>query len=138
MSFTTKPNNLERRLTNLVETSKFISLSCLLWRLSVPFFSTNGKHKACSFAWEVELSFNFVVKLKQRCGSYPFWRIFLCPLTHSHINVLWASIRGECIANFIRFQSRIRSLYNLWAECGLPVWQFAIIRIAIWLVQHHS
>ena len=51
----------------------------------------------------VELSSSFVVKLRQRCGSYlfspffvnfgQFWGTFLCPLIHSHINVLWASIR---------------------------------------------
>ena len=107
-NYSTKPNNLERRLTNLVETSKFVSLSCLLWRLSAPFFSTNGKYKACSFAWAVELSSSFVVKLKQRCSSYQFspfhdfWRIlrhFLLPLTHSHINILWVSIRGIILQN---------------------------------------
>ena len=71
MSFTSTVQ-CQRRLTNLVETSKFVSLSCLLWRLSVPFFCTNGKYKACSFTWVIELSFSFVVKLKQRCSSYPF------------------------------------------------------------------
>ena len=70
-NYSTKPN-FERRLINLVEMLKFVSLSCLLWRFSVPFFSTNGKYKACSFAWVLELSSSFVMKLKQHRSSYPF------------------------------------------------------------------
>ena len=45
--------------------------------MSVPFFSTNGKYKGCSFAWAIELSSSFVVKLKQCGGSYPFSPIFV-------------------------------------------------------------
>ena len=52
---------LHRHLYNLrmsfrTTWKNFISLSCLLWRLSVPFFSKNGKYKACSFAWEGDSS----------------------------------------------------------------------------------
>ena len=89
----------------LSKTSKFVSLFCLLWQLPVPFFSTNYKFKACSHAWVVELSSILVMELKQRCSSYQFspfltnFEVFLCPLTYSRINVLWASIRGSISRN---------------------------------------
>ena len=53
----------------------------------------------------VELSAIFILKLKQHCSSYPclpfltIFEVFLCPLTHSYINVLWASIRGSVSQN---------------------------------------
>ena len=64
---------------------------------------------ACSFARVVELSSIFIVKLKQRCSSYPFhhfWQIlkyFSCPLTHCCINVLWESIQGSVSRNLSIF-----------------------------------
>ena len=115
----------KRRLTHLVKMSKFVFLSCLLWRLSVPFFSTNGKYKACSFAWAVELSSSFVMKLKQLCGSYPFspffvifgeFEVFFCALWLIPILTYCGQVLGECLVKFICFQSRICSLYNLWSD----------------------
>ena len=102
---------------------KFVSLSCLLWQLCVPFFSRNGKYKAYSFAWVVELSSSFVVKLKQCCGSYPFspffvifgefWGIFVLSDPFPYKRIV-GKYSGEYLTKYIRFQSRIRSLYNLW------------------------
>ena len=82
----TKPNNLERRLTNHGENIE-IFLPLFQWRPSVPFFCINGKYKACSVAWAAELSGIFIVKLKQCCPFSPFWRLlrYFCALfTYSH------------------------------------------------------
>ena len=108
----------------LSKTSKFVSFSCLLWRLPVPFFSTNGKYKAYSFAWVVELSSIFVVSWNNAVAAIHFrhfWRIlryFLFPRNHSHINVLWASIR--------RIVSRNLSVSN-------PVYVVSIIYDTLWV-----
>ena len=52
----TKPNNFERRLTNIGKKLNFVSLSCLLLRLSLPFSCMIGKYKACSVEWTVIVS----------------------------------------------------------------------------------
>ena len=119
MSFSTLQNQTTwKGLLTLSKTSKFISLSCLLWWLYVLFFSTNDKYKACSFALVIELSSIFVVKLNNAVAAtrfHHFWwilRYFLCPLTHCHINVLWASIWGSVSRN-LSISNPIYVVYNL-------------------------
>ena len=71
--------------------SNFLSLSCLMWSLSVSLFSTNGKYKTCGFVWAVNLSSSFFVKRKQRKLEVFF-------VSSEHINVLWASILRESVS----------------------------------------
>ena len=91
--------------------SKFVSFSCFLWQLSVPFFHTNGKYNARSDAWLGELSAIFVMKLKQRSSSYRFspllvnFVVFMCHLTsYQHIAGKHSGVR---LVKFIHFQSCI-------------------------------
>ena len=106
----------------LSKTLKFVSLSCLLWRLSIPFFSTKGKYKACSFAWVVELSpsllwsWNNAVAATYFSPFLPFlanFEAFFVPLTHSYIDVLWASIRGSVSRN-LSVSNPVYVVSNLW------------------------
>ena len=119
-----KGKQLGKKLTNLVKTLKLSLSSCLLWQLSVPFFSTNGMYKVCSFAWTGELSAIFVMNLKQRGSSYPFspflvifgkfWDIFVPSDSFKPYQRIVGKYLGECLVKFICFQSSIHSLYNLW------------------------
>ena len=111
---------------------KFVSLSCLLWWLSVPFFSTNGKYKAYSFAWAVELSCIFVMKLKQHCSSHPFspffmifgeFEVFFVPSDPSPYQRTVGKYLGECLAKFIHLQSHniyvVSIIYDYVISCDV-------------------
>ena len=104
---------------------KFASLSYLLWRLSVPFFSVNGKYKACSFAWAVELSSSFFMKLKQCCSSYPFspfswflanFEVFYCALWPIPISTYYAPTKVQPTAPLPPNQANSGALDYNWSE----------------------
>ena len=144
----------------LAKTSYFVSLSCLLWWLSLPFFCKDDNYKACSFASVGELS---AITLWSRNNAVAathfrhFWRIsrhILCTLTYPHINILWASIRGNVlrslpVSNPVYISSSI--IYGLHVQystihyllsdhmqwhCNLPIGMFRSKHTSTWQMKH--
>ena len=111
MSFRTtlqSQTNWKEGSLTLSKMSKFVSLSCLLWQLSVSFFFTNGKYKACSVAWAGEFSAIFEHYEAKTTQQQPTIFIILgnfevffasSNLQFSHINVQWATIQGVVSQN---------------------------------------